>query len=81
MEFPRQGVGCHFLLQGIFLTQGLNLCLLHLLHWQAGSILLNHQGSALKVWVRLSVDAWSSRHVPSFSIRAVASSFLPPNQL
>ena len=23
------GVGCHFLLQGIFLTQGLNLCLLH----------------------------------------------------
>ena len=26
------GVGCHALLQGIFLTQGLNLCLLHLLH-------------------------------------------------
>ena len=24
------GVGCHFLLQGIFLTQGLNLLLLHL---------------------------------------------------
>ena len=23
------GVGCHFLLQGIFLTQGSNLCLLH----------------------------------------------------
>ena len=23
------GVGCHFLLQRIFLTQGLNLCLLH----------------------------------------------------
>ena len=23
------GVGCHFLLQGIFLTQGLNPCLLH----------------------------------------------------
>ena len=29
------GVGCHFLLQGIFLTQGSNLHLLHLLHWQA----------------------------------------------
>ena len=28
--------GCHFLLQGIFLTQGLNLRLLCLLHWQAG---------------------------------------------
>ena len=26
------GVGCHFLLQGIFLTQGLNPCLLCLLH-------------------------------------------------
>ncbi|XP_070336642.1 coiled-coil domain-containing protein 171 isoform X2 [Odocoileus virginianus] len=29
------GVGCHFLLQGIFPTQGLNPCLLHLLHWQS----------------------------------------------
>ena len=28
------GVGCHFLLQGIFPTQGLNPCLWHLLHWQ-----------------------------------------------
>ena len=26
------GIDCHFLLQGIFLTQGSNLCLLHLLH-------------------------------------------------
>ena len=32
------GVGCHFLLQGIFLTRGSNLCLLCLLHWQAGSL-------------------------------------------
>ena len=29
-------VGCHALLQAIFLTQGSNLCLLRLLHWQAG---------------------------------------------
>ena len=29
------GVGCHFLLQGIFLTHELNLHLLHLLHGQA----------------------------------------------
>ena len=35
-DFPGKntGVGCHFLLQGIFLTQGLNLCLLCVLHWQ-----------------------------------------------
>ena len=32
------GVGCHALLQGIFLTQGLNPCLLSLLHWQTGSL-------------------------------------------
>ena len=29
------GVGCHAFLQGIFLTQGSNSCLLRLLHWQA----------------------------------------------
>ena len=34
MEFSNKntGVGCHFLLQGIFLTQGSNPRLLHLLH-------------------------------------------------
>ena len=32
------GVGCHFLLQGIFLTKGLNPCLLSLLNWQVGSL-------------------------------------------
>ena len=31
-------LGCHALLQGIFLTQGSNLCFLCLLHWQAGSL-------------------------------------------
>ena len=30
------GVSCHTLLQGIFLTQGSNPCLLSLLHWQVG---------------------------------------------
>ena len=35
-------VGCHFLLQGIFPTQGSNP---RLLHWQAGSLSLVHQGS------------------------------------
>ena len=36
------GAGCRFLLQGIFLTRGLNPCLLH---WQADSLLLSHLGS------------------------------------
>ena len=39
------GVGCHFLLQGIFPTQGSNSCLLCLLHWQADSLPLSHLGS------------------------------------
>ena len=34
------GVGYHFLLQGIFPTQGQNPNLFSLLHWQAGSLLL-----------------------------------------
>ena len=36
------GVGCHFLLQGIFPTQGLNP---HLLYWQVDSLLLSQLGS------------------------------------
>ena len=32
------GVGCHFLLQGIFLTQGSSPSLLKLLHWQVDSL-------------------------------------------
>ena len=45
-DFPDKNtiVGCHFLLQGIFLTQGLNL---HLLHWQTDSLLLSHQGTPI----------------------------------
>ena len=43
-DFPGKntGVGCQFVLQGIFLTQGLNPCLLH---WQADSLLLSDRGS------------------------------------
>ena len=39
------GVVFHFLLQGIFPTQGSNLCLLCLLYRQADSLPLSHQGS------------------------------------
>ena len=43
-DFPGKStrVGCHFLLQRIFPTQGSNLCLLH---WQADSLPLSHLGS------------------------------------
>ena len=40
-DFPDKNTGmdCHSLLQGIFLTQGSNLCFLH---WQADSLPLSH---------------------------------------
>ena len=44
-NFPGKNTGCHILLQGIFSTQELNLCLLHLLHWQADSLPLHPLGS------------------------------------
>ena len=48
-DFPDKntGAGCHFLLQGIFLTQGLNASLLCLLHWQAGSLSLSNLESPI----------------------------------
>ena len=39
------GVGCHFLLQGIFPVQGWNWLLLHLLHYHVNSLPLHHLGS------------------------------------
>ena len=46
-DFPGKntGVGCHCLLQGIFLTQGSNPHPPHLLHWQGDSLPLSHLGS------------------------------------
>ena len=45
-DFPGKNtrVGCHFLLQGILSTQGLNP---HLLNWQADSLPLTHQESPI----------------------------------
>ena len=58
-DFPGKntGVGSPFLLQGIFMTQGSNL---GLLHWQADSLPLSHQESpALKV--ELYYEFWILR--------------------
>ena len=41
------GVGCHALLQGIFLIQGSNPHLSHLVHWQVGSLPLEPLGKPL----------------------------------
>ena len=46
--------GCHFLFQQIFLTQGLNLCLLH---WQADSLPLSYQGNLKVLNIRKLLQA------------------------
>ena len=45
--FQARILECHFLLQGIIPTQGWNLCLLYLLHWQADSLPLAPPGKPL----------------------------------
>ena len=42
-------MGCHFLLQGILLTLGLNPCLPH---WQADSLPLTHEESPKEIILR-----------------------------
>ena len=52
-DFPGNStaVGCHFLLQGIFPTQGSNPRLLHLLHWQVDSLSPCHLGSPIALTI------------------------------
>ena len=60
-NFPEKntGVGCHFLLQGIFKTQGSNLHLLRL-NWQVDSLPLHLQGSPSQ-WRALGIPSWRGR--------------------
>ena len=59
-EFPGKnpGLGCHFLLQGIFPTQGLNP---HLLHRQVDSLPLSHPGSPEMIVVGGRVESWMAK--------------------
>ena len=50
-DFPgNTGLGCHFLIQGISLTQGSNLNLLCLLHHRQSLCLLSHWESLISAW-------------------------------
>ena len=64
------GVGCHFLLQGIFPTREANPCLLH---WQVDALLLSHPASreldgrclfAICLVIREKQIRWSSQWIP-----------------
>ena len=46
------GMGCHFLLQGIFPTQGSNLCFLHLLYCQADPLPLHYLESPILHYIK-----------------------------
>ena len=66
VDFPGKntGVSCHFLLQGIFLTQGQNPCLLHC---QMGSLPPSHTGSRIFMDT-FFLHIWYSKSSISFSL-------------
>ena len=71
------GVGCHALLQEIFPTQGWNPHLLHLLHWQFGSLLpASAKLSSVQLLsrVRLFATPWIAARQASLSITNSRSS-------
>ena len=98
-SFPDKntGVGCCALLQGIFLTQGLNPYLLHLLHCRQFLYPLSHLGSPKSTIrsdqslsrVRLFATPWISARQASLSITNSRSSLrltsiesvMPPSHL
>ena len=63
------GVGCHVLLQGIFLTQGSNPRLLRLLHWQAGSFPLAPPGQSRR---SLNILFWSESDANSSWVNSLS---------
>ena len=68
------GVCCHFLLQGIFLTQGSNPCLLH---WQVDSLPLSHLGGLL-LHSYLQTNYWSYQLLFSHPIKTIIDSMVFP---
>ena len=63
------GVGYHSLLQGIFLTQGSNPCLFHLLHWKLCSLPLAPPGKPSHCLVgTANTSKLSSLYFSSFCI-------------
>ena len=86
-NFPgnNTGVGCHFLLQGIFLTQESNP---RLLRWQVDSLALSHQGnpnnrSSFHLWCAHPVLWMSTSELPKvrslmFCLHDIRHVHIPP---
>ena len=67
-NFPGENTAaeCHFLLQGIFLTQGSNLSFLHLLHLQADSLPLEPSGKSPNARLNSFVFLFYFYHILNF---------------
>ena len=76
--FPSKntGVGCHFLLQRIFLTRGSNP---HLLHWQVDSLPLSHCDPIYQCREQFIIQM--PRHQPVFQAGLYKASSLGPAML
>ena len=63
-SFPGKytGVGCYFLLHGIFLTKGLNSLLLCLLHWQVDSLPLAYYSAIKMKYRHMLQNGWILIH-------------------
>ena len=59
------GVDCHFLLHVNFTTQGSNLYLLHLLHWQASGLPAVPPGEATNNVTQRPVHIWDIKRTVS----------------
>ena len=72
-------MSCRFLLQGIFSTPGSNSCLLHLLHWQAGSSPLGPPGKPQIPHMKHQIPPFVPSNLLSllFAINTLQSSELP----
>ena len=64
----KSGVCCHFLLQGIFLTQGPNPYLLCLLHCTQVLYPLSHQGSPSSTWEFCKFSCYQFLHIFQWEI-------------
>ena len=71
-DFPGKntGVGCHFLLQGVFPTQGSNSLFLHLLYWQVDFLPLRHLGSQHLIFY----TRWHLKYIASYKWQHVIPS-------
>ena len=62
-------MGCHFLPEGIFLTQQLKPCFLH---WQVDSFARSHLGVSLSVYIyQLPDPSFTEEHLCCFHVLAI----------